>query len=97
MCIQKITQKLLNIDNKNRHFLATLLTEKRNIRNLSQNKCGPSVKINRTDKYSPKNFTNKAQDIYNIIPRQLTLLKDPNKFKKCIAKFTLNLITMKMI
>ena len=90
MAIQKTAHKLLNLDNKNRHFLANLLTKNRNIRNLSQNKCGPREKIEKNDKYSNKNFINKAQDIYNMVPRQLTLLRDHYKFKKCIRKFTIN-------
>lgn len=89
MCIQKVVHKLLNHDNKNRHFLATILTLNRNVRKLSENKCGPRTRIERSDKFSNKNFTNKAMDIYNKVPRELSLLKDNNKFKKCIIKYTL--------
>ena len=87
--IQKLTHKLLNRDNKNRHFLATLLTANRNTRNLSQNKCGPKNRVEKDDKYSLKNFKNKATDIYNKVPKYLTLLKNPNKFRKCLTKLTI--------
>ena len=90
MSIQKLSHKLLNSDNKNRHFLATMITHNRNNRMLSENKCGPQRKIERNDKYSNKTFSFKIINIYNRINRQLTLLKNHQKIKKCINKLTTN-------
>ena len=55
---------------------------------LSENKLGPKQPINKTNIFISKTFAWKAKDIYNNIPRQLTLLKNNKRFKKCIAKYT---------
>ena len=41
LTIQKMTHKLLNTDNNNRHFLADIITNNRTIRMLKENKLGP--------------------------------------------------------
>ena len=90
MSIKKLTHKLINTDNYSRHFLSVLITENRNNRMLAENKLGPQKKIPNHDKVSSKTYTFKIINIYNCINRQLTLIKDHQKFKKCLKKLTLN-------
>ena len=42
--IIKITHKLLNKDNSNKHFLFNIITHGRNVRNTAENKCGTMKK-----------------------------------------------------
>ena len=56
----------------------------------SENKLCPQRKIDKNDKFSSKTFTFKMINIYNKVNRELTLLKNNFKFKKCINKLSTN-------
>ena len=56
----------------------------------AENKLGPKQKLNKNDTLTKKTFIMRSKDIYNMIPRQLTLLKNHLRFKKCLKKYTLN-------
>ena len=74
LTVLKLTHKLLNSDNHNRHFLAEIMTENRTIRMLKENKLGPKQKVNNNDKFTMKTFTYRSIDLYNRLPREFTLL-----------------------
>ena len=81
---------MLNNDKNNQHFLTTKIKLNRTIRMLAENKLGPKEVIDKKNLLISKTFSWRSKDIFNRIPRQLTLLKNNNRFKKCITKFTLN-------
>ena len=70
----KLVHKLLNNDSTNKHTLANKLIMNRSIRMIAENKCDPKPEIKRNDSNTSKTFTFRAIDIYNRIPRILTLL-----------------------
>ena len=55
-----------------------------------ENKYGPKEKVGKHDNINHKTFIYRCRDIYNRLPRQLTLLKNHQKFKKCLNKISLN-------
>ena len=80
--------KLINNDEE--HYFDYYLTKNRNIRNQTQNKLGHhDLTIGRSS-YTQQTFLYKAIDIYNKLPRELTLIKEQRLFKKWIKKYNLN-------
>ena len=90
LCVAKVINKLLNSNLQHSHFLSYKLTNNRTIQMIAENKTGPKPRIEINDNYTTKSFIFRAKDIYNRINRKLTLLKDSNKLKKCITKFTID-------
>ena len=64
---------------------------------LTENKLGPKNKLEKHDIKTSKTFAWRSIDIYNHLPRQLTLLKNHLRFKICMKKLTLNPQTMFII
>ena len=90
LTVQKLTHKMLNMDNLHRHFLAGIMTENRTIKMMKENKLGPKPSINRNDKYTMETFTYKSIDLYNRLDRRYTLLINNIKLKKCLNKLYAN-------
>ena len=68
--------KILHSNQNYKLFLACITTENKIIRMTAENKIGPKPRIERDDLFSTKTFKFKIVDIYNSIPRKLTLLND---------------------
>ena len=81
--VSKFTFSCLN---GNDNMLAHCLTENRNIRLLSQNKCGTFQDDNMYDT-SKHSFVNMSMSIYNKLPRGLTLSPNKESFRKWLKKY----------
>ena len=86
--VQNYTYKMIN--SSNNHYFKTYLTTNRSIRIEAQNKVrhhdiemGQTAIMQRTYLY-------RAVNTYNKLPRNLTLIKNPNMFKKWLKKYNLN-------
>ena len=87
MAIIKFIHKLLN--NKENHYLKFIITQNRFYKTLSDNKTGPiqnnskhlQNKI-RLGTLEIKSVMNKSQNIYNKLPRELTLIIKKKQFNK---------------
>ena len=75
MAISKITHKFLQ-PTTNCHFLAAELRKNRSLRMKSQNKTGQKPMVRRDDRWTQKTFIFNSIDIYNKIPKEITLLKN---------------------
>ena len=67
-----------------------LLTEKRSIRNLKQNKCGPLINNIGWSLVSQNTFLYRMKINYNRLPRLLTLCPKFKIFKKWLNEFSYN-------
>ena len=92
IAISKFIHKLLN--NEDNHYLKDMITQKRQNKNLAENKIGPlknNSKILQNKiglaTLELKTVIYKSQKIYNNLPRELTLIKNKNNFKKWIKKY----------
>ena len=81
--VSKFTYSCLN-DKVN--MLAHCLTENRNIRLLSQNKCGTFQDDDMYDT-TKRSFVNMSMSIYNKLPRGLTLSPNKELFRKWLKKY----------
>ena len=95
MAIIKFNHKLLN-RNEN-HYLKDLITQNRFYKTFSENKIGPisNNSKNLQNKIAlgtleVKSVMNKSLNIYNKLPRELTLIVNKNNFKKWLKKYYLN-------
>ena len=88
--ISKTIHKIINNDKNNQHYLSTKIKDNRTIRMISENKLGPKQVIDKKNIMISKMFAWRSKDIFNQIPRQLTLLKNTKRFKKCIMKYTID-------
>ena len=86
----KTIHKIINNDQDNQHYLAVKIKDNRNVRMTAENKLGPKLEINKNNMFISKTFAWRSKDIYNRIPRQLTLLKNSKRFKICITKYTID-------
>ena len=78
------------INNKDEHFFKTYFTENRSIRISKQNKVRHhNVEMGR-NQYMQKSYLYKALNIYNKLPRNLTLIKSAHLFKKWVKKYNLD-------
>ena len=86
--IQNMVYKIIN--NQDEHYFKHYLTNTRNIRNKSHNKVGHhSVTMGRS-KYTQQTFLYMAIDIYNRLPKEITLIKYQRRFKIWVKKYNLN-------
>ena len=92
IAISKFIHKLLNDDEN--HYLKDLITQNRQYKTLSDNKIGPlknnsKILQNKIGLASLelKTVISKAYNIYNNLPRELTLIINKNNFKKWIKKY----------
>ena len=86
LAITKFAHKHLNSNNNNRHFITVLMTENRNIMSTAESSTGPKQRVENNNKYTLKTLVFKIKDIYKRVPKELTLLSNSMKFKKCIKK-----------
>ena len=92
IAISKFVHKLLNGEDK--HYLKDMITNNRQNRNLSENKIGP-IKNNSKILQNKiglatlelKTVIYKSYNIYNKLPREITLIKNKNNLKKWIKKY----------
>ena len=92
IAIAKFIHKLLN--NNENHYLNDLITQNRQYKTFSENKIGPlknnsKILQNKIGLASLelKTVISKAYNIYNKLPRELTLIVNKSNFKKWIKKF----------
>ena len=86
--IYKTTHQLLNTYNQ--HYITSDLIQNRNIRNKSQNKLGPHANKIGMNEIEQATFVYQAKKIYNTLPKELTMIKKKNLFKKWLKKYMLN-------
>ena len=92
MSISKYTHKILNGKNQNSqsHYFKQEIMRNRNIRRKTENKTGPHTpEIGHLDVIQ-KTFLYKSRNIYNYLPRGLTLIKSDKLFKIWIKRFYKN-------
>ena len=78
------------INSQNEHYFKNELTKNRTIRYFTQNKVGHHDQaIGRTTQ-SQKSFLYTAVNIYNKLPQNLTLIRNPVIFKKWLKKYNFN-------
>ena len=76
------------INNKDDHFFKSQLIENRTIRIKKQNKVRHhSVEMNNN---MQRSYLYRALNIFNKLPRNITLIKIPHLFKKWVKKFNLD-------
>ena len=78
------------LSNKDNNFATALLSQGRNIRNTSQNKCGPLSKNIGWTLLSQNTFIYRMKLLYNRLPMQITLSPDFASFKKWILAYPFN-------
>ena len=67
-----------------------LITMNRSPRMTAENKLGPRSSMIGTDSISKKTYIYKIHDLYNSIPRTITLIKMNKLFKKWIERYINN-------
>ena len=75
------------INSKDDHFFKQYLTNNRGIRNFSQNKVGHHSSDMGHSPYTQKSYLYLAINLYNKLPRNITLIKQPNLFKKWVKRY----------
>ena len=83
--VQKSVYRIINSENE--HNFKNYLTKNRNVRNFSQNKLGSHDPEMGRSSYTQKSFLYVAINIYNKLPRNITLIKNPILFKKWLKRF----------
>ena len=78
------------INNEEDHQFKDYLLKNRSIRNLSQNKVGTHDPIMGQSTYTHKSFLYTSIDLYNKLPRRLTLIKQQHLFKKWLKLYNIN-------
>ena len=86
--MQKCIYKIIN--NKENHQFKYYFTINRNVRMHAQNKLGPHDQIMGQSPHTHKSFLFRAIDIYNKLPKELTLIKTFPIFKKWIKIYNLD-------
>ena len=84
LSILKTAHQIMNTNNN--HFIKSELIRNRNVRNASQNKTGPNPKRFGINELEQQTFIFQVKKVYNQLPRELTLIKNPNIFKTRIKK-----------
>ena len=78
------------INSENDHYFKNYLTNNRGIRNFSQNKVGHhSIDMGHSI-YTQKSYLYLAIKLYNKLPRNITLIRQPNLFKKWLKRYNLD-------
>ena len=86
--VQNSIYKIINSNNE--HSFKNYLTANRGIRNYSQNKVGHHDQSMGHSVYTQRTFLYQALNIYNKLPRELTLIKQNHLFKKWCQLYNLN-------
>ena len=78
------------INNKDDHYFKTYLTEDRTLRIHKQNKVRHhNIEMGHSQQMQ-KSYLYRALNIYNKLPRNLTLIKSAHLFKKWVKRYNLN-------
>ena len=85
---QNYIYKMINSDND--HYFKEYLTQNRNIRNRSQNKLGHHDPIMGQSTFTQKSFLYRSINLYNNLPKNLTLIKTQPNFKKWLKKYNID-------
>ena len=78
------------INSKNYHYFKNYLTSNRNVRQISQNKVGHHDQSMGHHIFTQRTFLYKSINLYNGLPRNLTLIKKTNLFKKWSKRYYLD-------
>ena len=78
------------INHNKEHYMSHYLTKNRNIRNRKQNKVGHHDQMIGRSKYTQQTFLYKSIEIYNKIPRKITLIRNLKTFKTWLKKYKMN-------
>ena len=78
------------INSENNHDFKNYLTKNRNVRNISQNKTGHHDQTMGHSAFTQRTYLYRAIDIYNCLPRNLTLITKQHLFKKWCKAYNLN-------
>ena len=78
------------INSNEEHFFDYYLTSNRNVRNRSQNKLGHHHESMGRSKYTQQTFLYKSIEVYNKLPKELTLIKEQRIFKKWIKRYNID-------
>ena len=78
------------INNNENHFFEYYLTNNRTVRNYSQNKLGHHNQMIGRSTLTQQTFLYQAIEIYNKLPKELTLIKEQRLFKKWVKRYNLD-------
>ena len=85
---QNIIYKIITSEED--HYFKDYLLKSRSIRNKSQNKVGTHDQIMGQSIFTQKSFLYTSIELYNNLPKNLTLIKQQNLFKKWVKLYNLN-------
>ena len=86
--IQKLSHKMINVEND--HYIRYHITENRSVRNFAQNKLShhrPGIGLTEAEQRS---FEYLSVKYFNILPRELTLIRKNHLFKKYLRKYNID-------
>ena len=86
--MQNYTYKMLN--GKNDHFFKFYLKQHRNIRMIADNKVGHHDVSMGHSNFTQMSYLYRALNVYNKLPRYLTLIKQEHLFKKWCKIYNLD-------
>lgn len=86
--ISKYIHKIIN--GKEEHIFKNYMTENRSRKNQKQLKLGPHKPEIGKSHYTQKTFLYQAIDICNNLPKNITLIRENNIFKKWIKRYFLD-------
>ena len=78
------------LNNKEEHFFQDYLTRNRSIRILKQNKVGYHDPLMGFNSYTQRTFLYKAVNIYNSLPKNITLIRHQHLLKKWVKRYNLD-------
>ena len=83
--IQKLTNKMMNIENEHRFTNYMMLN--RGTRAVHENKVGPHKKDIGMNNCEQKSFLYANVAIYNKLPKELTMIQNPDRFRIWLKRF----------
>ena len=86
--LQNSIYKIIN--SQDEHYFKYYLTHNRNIRNFCQNKVGPHDVSMGQSPITQRSYLYQAINIFNKLPRNVTLIRNQNLFKKWCRKYNMN-------
>ena len=86
--MQNYIYKIIN--NKEEHYFKDYLIRNRSIRILKENKVGHHDPTMGFNTYTQRTFLYKAVNVYNCLPRNITLIKQKHFFKNWVKLYNLN-------
>ena len=86
--MQNYIYKIINSEEE--HNFKDYLTKNRTIRMLKQNKVGHHDQYMGHSQFTQNTFLYRAVNIFNKLPRNITLIKQPHLFKLWCKRYNLN-------